>query len=245
MRKIFAANWKLHKSPSETRRFIADLLPRISGVLDQVVLFPPASSWEACGTALLSRDVQWGAQNIWSQGQGAFTGENSAAILRELGGRWALVGHSERRHVFGEQDAVLADKVAYLQDLDLTPLLCIGETLDQRNSGKTDEVNRAQLEAGLKKANRQKKVVVAYEPVWAIGTGQVATQDQVAQAHAFVHRTLVGLGFAEAPILYGGSVKPDNAAGLIAQPHVDGFLVGGASLEVDSFEAICRSGRGG
>lgn len=245
MRKIFAANWKLHKNPTETRRFFGEFLPRIEGVLDQVVIFPPATSWEACGATLMNRDIQWGAQNVWSQAQGAYTGESSATVLRELGGRWALVGHSERRHLFGENDAWLADKVAFLQSLDLTPVLCIGETLSQREAGKTDQINRDQLRAGLAKADSKKPLVVAYEPVWAIGTGQVATPEQVATAHAFVHRTLVEMGFAQAPILYGGSVKADNASALIKIPHVDGFLVGGASLEVASFEQICRSNAAG
>lgn len=244
MRKIFAANWKLHKSPTETRRFFSEFLPRVEGVLDQIVIFPPASSWEACGATLMNRDVQWGAQNIWSHAQGAYTGENSGQILREIGGRWTLVGHSERRHLFGENDAWLADKVAFAQSLELTPVLCIGETLSQREAGRTDAINREQLVKGLAKADPKKPVVVAYEPVWAIGTGQVATPEQVASAHDFVHRVLVDLGFAQSPVLYGGSVKADNASALISIPHVDGFLVGGASLEAASFEKICRA-RGG
>lgn len=241
MKKIFAANWKLHKTPQETRRFLSEFSTNSKNVSGDILIFPPASSWEACGSSLSSSHVKWGAQNIWSQAEGAFTGENSAVVLKELGGQYALIGHSERRKVFGETDEGLAEKVTFVQSLGLTPLFCIGETLQERESGQTNQVNRRQIEGGLKKADPAKPLIVAYEPVWAIGTGKVATPEQVAETHAQIHADLKRLGFGSAPLLYGGSVKPDNAGALLKIPHVDGFLVGGASLEPASFLAICQA----
>lgn len=240
-RKIFAANWKLHKTPAEARRFFTELKPEAQNILAELLLFPPATSWEAASQVLTDSGIGWGAQNVWSQGQGAFTGENSAAVLREMGGRYVLIGHSERRQIFGEKDELLAEKLAYVQSIDLTAVLCIGETLPQREAGQTDEVNRRQLDIALSRADRAKKLIVAYEPVWAIGTGKVATSEQVRDAHARIHEHLEKSGFKGVPLLYGGSVKPDNAAGLLGLDHVDGFLIGGASLEVATYLTIARS----
>ena len=158
-----------------------------------------------------------------------------------MGATHALVGHSERRKIFGESDELLAKKVAFIQSQGLTPVFCIGETLEQREAGQTNQVNAAQLEKGLSLLDKSKKIIVAYEPVWAIGTGKVAAPEQVAEAHAFVRTKLDQMGFPGTPILYGGSVKADNAKALGAIPNVDGFLVGGASLEVKSFLGICRA----
>lgn len=241
MKKIFAANWKLHKTPAETRQFLTELREKAGEAKGELVVFPPATSWEAASVALKGSSIKWGAQNTCSQGQGAFTGENSAVVLKELGGEIALVGHSERRKLFGEDDALLAEKTAFLHSLGLTPLLCVGETLAEREAGATDEVNRRQLKEGLAKADRAKPLIVAYEPVWAIGTGKVAQPEQVRDAHAAIHRELEVLGFGASPILYGGSVKPDNAAALLGIPHVDGFLIGGASLEIGSYLAIAKA----
>lgn len=241
MKKIFAANWKLHKTPAEARRFLTDLRAQEASVLADLWIFPPASAWEAASATLIDSTVKWGAQNIYQQAQGAFTGENSALVLRELGGHGALVGHSERRKLFGETDGAVAEKVAHLHSLDLAPMICIGETLPERQAGQTDAVNRRQLTEALGKSDEAKPVIVAYEPVWAIGTGQVATADQVRDAHAAIHGVLKELGRAATPILYGGSVKPDNAGALLKIPFVDGFLIGGASLEVASFLAIARA----
>lgn len=241
MKKICAANWKLQKSPAETRKFLTDLKAQTLPSAAELMIFPPASSWETTSSLLNGSSIKWGAQNVWSQGSGAFTGENSAAILKEMGGQVALVGHSERRKIFGEGDAWMADKVAYVQSLGLAPLFCIGETLEEREANKTDEVNKRQLQAGLSKADKSKPVIVAYEPVWAIGTGKVAQPEQVQAAHAAIHRELEAMGFGKTPILYGGSVKADNAGALGKIPHVDGFLIGGASLEVASFLAIANA----
>ncbi|HEY8271034.1 MAG TPA: triose-phosphate isomerase [Pseudobdellovibrionaceae bacterium] len=248
--KIFAANWKLFKSPKETREFFSlwgeAAQASLGGSKNEVVFFPSAISLEAAGSAIeglktkykLSYNLRFGVQNAYFQAQGAFTGENSAAVVKELGGKYVLIGHSERRQLFAEKNELLADKVSFTQGLGLIPMLCIGETLQERDSEKTYDVLKAQLSEGLSKADQAKSLVIAYEPVWAIGTGKVATPEQVQETHKDVFEILKVLGFT-APILYGGSVKPDNAAGLIQLPYVDGFLVGGASLEVASFQKIC------
>ncbi len=237
MKKIFAANWKLHKTPAETRTFFKSFKEISSKATGELVFFPSAISLEAACETVKGSNIHIGAQNCYAQNQGAFTGENSAQVVKELGGDYILIGHSERRQIFGETDALIADKVAMVQSLGLTPMLCIGETLQEREATHTFRVLETQLLLGLAKADKSKPIVIAYEPVWAIGTGKVATPEQVAETHTDVHGILTKLGFT-APILYGGSVKADNAKTLIEQPHVSGFLVGGASLEVDSFSKI-------
>lgn len=238
MKKIFAANWKLFKNPKETREFFAQFRELAANATGDVVFFPSAISLEAASESLKGSTIKWGAQNCHVQAQGAFTGENSAQVVKDLGGEYVLIGHSERRKIFGETDALVAEKVAFVQGLGLIPMLCIGETLEEREATHTFRVLETQLHLGLAKADKSKPLVVAYEPVWAIGTGKVATPEQVAETHTDVFSILEKMGFAGAPILYGGSVKPDNAAGLIKQPHVNGFLVGGASLEPKSFAEI-------
>ncbi len=240
--KIFAANWKLFKSPKETREFLVHWGEVFQASENEVIFFPSAISLEAASLAIQNLKVKYalhfGMQNSYFQAQGAFTGENSAAMLQQLGGKYVLIGHSERRQLFAEKNELLANKVNYTHSLGLVPMLCVGETLEERESGKTKDILRVQLTEGLLKADKLKPLVVAYEPVWAIGTGKVATSEQVQETHKDVFEILQSLGFT-APILYGGSVKPDNAAALIRIPHVDGFLVGGASLEVASFQKIC------
>lgn len=238
MKKIFAANWKLFKTPSETRSFFTQFKEVSAKATGELVFFPPAICLEAASESLSGTAIKWGAQNCYHQAQGAFTGENSAQVVKDLGGSYILIGHSERRKIFAEDDALIAEKVAFVQGLGLTPMLCIGETLEEREAKHTFRVLETQLQLGLAKADATKPVVMAYEPVWAIGTGKVATPEQVAETHTDVYSILEKMGFATAPILYGGSVKPDNAAGLIQQPHVNGFLVGGASLEPQSFIGI-------
>lgn len=238
MKKIFAANWKLFKTPQETRQFFKAFKEVAASTTGELVFFPSAISLEAASQELAGSSIKWGAQNCYLQASGAFTGENSAQVVKELGGSYILIGHSERRSLFGETDAQVADKVNFVQGLGLTPMLCIGETLQEREEKKTFRVLETQLQLGLQKADKSKPLVVAYEPVWAIGTGKVATPEQVAETHTDVFNILKALGFETTAILYGGSVKPDNAAELIKQPHVSGFLVGGASLEVSSFAKI-------
>jgi triosephosphate isomerase len=240
MKKYFAANWKLHKNPSETRIFFQAWMEKAGHSSNEVWFFPPAVNLEAASTALIGSSVKFGLQNIYSEIKGAFTGENSAQVIKDLQGHGALVGHSERRSLFAEDHSLLSKKVKALQDLGLTPMFCIGESLDERNSGKTRSVIQSQLLKGLELADRSKALIVAYEPVWAIGTGVVATSEQVREAHAWVFEELQSLGFSATPVLYGGSVKADNAKELIRIQHVDGFLVGGASLEVESFLKICQ-----
>lgn len=243
MARIFAANWKLNKSPREAREFLEGLKNQVpSGA--EVLIFPSAPCWEAVAPFLKGPSLGWGAQNIWQEAQGAFTGENSAAVLKELGGGFALVGHSERRQIFGEQNDLLNRKVRFLQSSGLVPVLCVGETLEQRERGETNSVLESQLSAGLKEVATASRMIVAYEPVWAIGTGRVAEPAQVHEAHKLIRGWLDGAGFKGSQILYGGSAKADNAGELGRIENVDGFLIGGASLDVASFVSLIKNGLG-
>lgn len=241
--KIFAANWKLQKNPEETRQFFSNFLKLDLAAQNQVVFFPSSICLEAASQSLKNSSVKFGAQNSYFEASGAFTGETSAKSVKDLGGSYILIGHSERRSLFGENDELISKKIKFVQSLDMTPMFCIGETLAERESGKTGDVLSRQIKEGLKHADLSKKIVVAYEPVWAIGTGKVATPEQVKETHAQVYEELKKIyGSSEVPpILYGGSVKADNATQLIQIPHVSGFLVGGASLEPASFHAICKA----
>jgi triosephosphate isomerase (TIM) len=184
-------------------------------------------------------EVEFGPQNIYFEKEGAFTGEISPMVAQKLGSRYALIGHSERRSLFGESDDLIAKKVRAAVDCRLTAMLCVGETLAERQAGRTNEVVSRQLKSGLSLISEEKdSYVIAYEPVWAIGTGQVATPEQAEETHAFIRSQLKS---KEASVLYGGSVKPDNAAGLAAKPSIDGFLVGGASLKPKDFLAIAAA----
>jgi triosephosphate isomerase len=241
--KIFAANWKLNKNPQQTRDYFSSLRQKASALSQiqaelQLVFFPPATNLEATSESVLSfewpKPVCFGAQNCYFEAQGAFTGEVSAQTLLDLKGSHVLLGHSERRTLFIEKDQMIAKKIGHVQKLGLTPMLCIGETLSERDAGQVEETLVRQLTLGLEHAKNDGPVVIAYEPVWAIGTGRVAEPQQVVEAHAIIRNKLLNLGFKACSILYGGSVKPDNAKSLIRLPEVDGFLIGGASLEVNS-----------
>jgi triosephosphate isomerase len=245
-KKIFAANWKLNKTPEEAREFIIKLKNDAFKIQNffqtrEIMIFPPAFALEAVSSLCAGTAIGFGPQNIYSEKSGAFTGENSAEVAKALNAKLALVGHSERREIFKEQDDLLNKKLILLQSLGILPVFCIGETLSQREAGKTLDVCGAQLINGLKDVNKDQRLVVAYEPVWAIGTGKVATPDQVAEVHQKLYDHLINAGFANIQLLYGGSVKPENAAELLKIPHVDGFLIGGASLQPDSFLKICTS----
>ena len=221
---LIAGNWKMYKGPGATREFCAAFTPP-SGV--DAVLCPPFGSLgagAASGHPIFAQNVHWADE-------GAFTGEISAPMLKELGVAGAIVGHSERRQHFGETDETAAARAGHALASGLRVIACVGETEAERDAGETEAVLRRQLSA----LPRHADLVVAYEPVWAIGTGRTATPEMAQEAHAFVKSLL------DARVLYGGSVKPDNAAELAAQPDVDGFLVGGASLDVDSFTAICQA----
>lgn len=253
---IFAANWKLNKNPQQTREFFNDFLKLASDLLTKVdksavrvLFFPPATNWEAASEGLqqihqqtsLQQVIGWGAQNVYTELSGAFTGENSMQTLSELGGHYSLVGHSERRQYFKEDNEFLNKKILKLQAHKMTPIYCIGETLAERESGVTEKILEEQIKKGLSQVQDQ-NLIVAYEPVWAIGTGKIATAEQVKETHAFVRKVLNSLGLVEVAILYGGSVKSDNATELIHIDNVNGFLVGGASLEVKSFGQIIENG---
>lgn len=240
-----AGNWKLNKSPSEAETFIQTLMRETTPEeQSHMVILPSALSAHAVAQAAKVSQVRWGGQNCYFENSGAFTGENSPAVLSQMGAQFCLVGHSERRHLFCEADDLLSKKVAAVQSQGMIPILCVGETLDDRRWRRTQEVIGRQLKSGLAGADLQKEVWIAYEPVWAIGTGQVATPDQVEEAHSYLRETLKEVLHARAPqtpILYGGSVKAENAAGLRALNNVNGFLIGGASLDLSQFLKIYRT----
>jgi triosephosphate isomerase len=245
---IFAANWKMNNGPTTAREFMLSFLSQYSKQNDRtVVFFPPSLSLSAVATALGDRrDILLGVQNVHWEDQGAFTGELSVPIARDAGARLVLVGHSERRHVFGETDEQCAMKCAAVERGGLTPMLCVGEKLEQRDAGKAEETVLTQLRAGLSKMTQleHRPITIAYEPVWAIGTGRNATPDDAAAMHAVIRGELVSLCGDRArttSILYGGSVNPGNASSLLAAPGVDGLLVGGASLDPASWLAIIHA----
>ena len=228
---LIAGNWKMYKGPAEAAEFCLGLREQeLDGV--DVVVCPPFVSLAVAVQLLAGTEIAVAAQNVHWEGEGAYTGEVSARMLREVGAYGAIVGHSERRQHFGETDETVARRAHAALEAGLFVIACVGETEEQRERGETEEVLRRQLSV----LEPDDNLVVAYEPVWAIGTGKTATPDLAQAAHAFVKSQL-----DDVPVLYGGSVKPDNAADLLAQPAVDGALVGGASLELESFTAICRS----
>jgi triosephosphate isomerase (TIM) len=230
--RLVAGNWKMHGSRESNRA----LLEAIVAADVACAICVPFPYLEQVGERLRGTRVAWGAQTLSEHAQGAFTGEVSAAMLGEFGCRYVLVGHSERRHLFGETDAQVAAKFAAARAAGITPILCVGETLQERDSARTQEVVARQIDAVLARGGIG-EAVVAYEPVWAIGTGRTATPEQAQVVHAFL-RKRVG---ETTRILYGGSVKPDNAAAIFAMPDVDGGLIGGASLVARDFIAICRA----
>lgn len=240
---VFAGNWKMHHGPSAAGAFVAEWLHHWDAPSDRVVwFFPPATSIGAVADRIRGRKgLAVGAQNVYWEPKGAFTGEISVTIAADAGATHALVGHSERRHVFGETDAECAQKVRAVLAADLTPVLCVGETIDQREADETEAVVLRQLGAldGLSDGELA-RVVIAYEPVWAIGTGRTATPNDADQVQGVIRMALAKRGAApdRQVILYGGSVKPDNVAALLGRPNVDGVLVGGASLDPTQWAAI-------
>jgi triosephosphate isomerase len=241
---LIAGNWKMHKTIAEAEEFVAGLLPRVSSTEDvDVALCVPFTALQAVVDSTRGSRVEVYAQNMHEAASGAYTGEISAAMLTELDVHGALLGHSERRQYFAESDKALAAKVVAAFDAELTPMLCVGETEEEREAGDTERKLRHQVQEGLEKVgdDRLGDVVIAYEPIWAIGTGKVATPEQAQEACAFV-RALVADRSKEAAesvrILYGGSVNDENAAELLGQPDIDGALVGGASLDPGKFAAI-------
>jgi triosephosphate isomerase len=247
MKKIMcAANWKMNKGIEETKNFFNEFIDSVSKE-DQAsfIFFTPALTLMQTSESLKGSAVKWGAQNTHNEDSGAFTGENSPKVVAEMGAHLSLLGHSERRHVFMEPDDLINKKLLALQKWNLPVMLCVGETLEQREAGTTDQIIVEQLNAALKGADLSKELIVAYEPVWAIGTGKVATPEIAEAAHKTLREELNKiLGPEKAKliyILYGGSVKAENAKSLIDQVNIDGFLVGGASLQVGSFKAIYQA----
>jgi triosephosphate isomerase len=237
--RLVAGNWKMHGSRAFSSALLDALiagLGRESSV--EVAVCPPFPYLQQASERLNGTPIALGAQNVSEHAQGAYTGEVSAAMLTDVGCRYVIVGHSERRQLYGERDAQVAAKFAAAQATGITPILCVGETLDEREAGRTEEVVERQLDAILKQA-KFGNAVLAYEPVWAIGTGRNATPEQAQAVHAFLRARV----FPETRILYGGSVKAGNAAAIFAMPDVDGGLIGGASLAAQEFIEIVRAAK--
>jgi triosephosphate isomerase (TIM) len=241
---LIAGNWKMHKTIAEAEQYIAALLPRVAAVDGvEIVVCPPFLALQALVDSARGSQVAIYAQTMHEADQGAFTGEVSAVMLSEIDVHGVVLGHSERRQYFNETDKALQLKIPKALEAGLTPILCVGETEDERERGETERKLRHQVQEDLERVPRERlaDLVIAYEPVWAIGTGRVATPEQAQDAVAFVRALVANLDEAAAEqvrILYGGSFKPDNAAELLALPDVDGALVGGASLDPGDFGAI-------
>ena len=246
-RKLIAANWKMYKTPEQTQAFFRDFLPQISDhTRDEIVVCPPYVDLAAAVEAAKGSNVAIGGQNVHWKEEGAFTGEVSVGMLQALSVTHVIVGHSERRQYFGETDDTVNLRLKAALGAGLTPICCLGEVLEEREAGLTDDVLRRQCVRAFHafSAKKAAKLVIAYEPVWAIGTGKTATPELAAEAHAVIRKEATGI-FGEAfasqmRILYGGSVKPENASALMSQEEIDGALVGGASLDPKSFAAIVK-----
>ncbi len=244
-RKVIAGNWKMHKTPQESQSFVENLLRKsLNTDTVDVILCIPFTSLKQVGEMLENQPVGTGAQNMHWEAEGAFTGEISPAMLQSTGCEFVIIGHSERRQYYAETDESVGKKVHSALEHNLKPIVCIGESLDQREAGQVEEVLDRQLSgafAGLRKAQLE-DVTIAYEPVWAIGTGVNATPEQAVEAHQFIREWLdnsFGAGTGEATtVLYGGSMKPANAASLLEHADIDGGLIGGASLQVESFTEL-------
>jgi triosephosphate isomerase len=237
-RLLIAGNWKMFKGPAEARVFCLALRERVDGLEGvEVVVCPPYVSLQAAGEALEGSPIEVFAQNVHWAVEGAFTGEVAAPMLIEIGTEGTLVAHSERRTLFGETDDSAAERVNTALAQDLRVIACVGETEAERKRDETAAVLERQVTAirNLLPAHDRRRLMIAYEPVWAIGTGATATPEQAQEAHAFIR------GLLDVPILYGGSVKPENAEAILRQPDVDGALVGGASLFVDDFSSLCET----
>lgn len=248
-RKLVAGNWKMHGALAQNSELLSALRGGMAGLaqVDCAVCVPFPYLAQTQQT-LSGSAVKWGAQDVHQLDKGAYTGEVSASMLRDFACAYVIVGHSERRAIYGESSRLVAEKFVAAQQAGLTPILCVGETLEQRESGVTEAVVAEQLDAVIQLAGVQalKNAVVAYEPVWAIGTGKTATSAQAQAVHAFVRQRVASQDSQIASglcILYGGSVKANNAAELFAMPDIDGGLIGGASLVADEFLAICRAGQ--
>ena len=242
---IIAGNWKMNMTPTQARELASKLIPLVAAVKDRdIVLGPPFTSIAAVAETIKGTSISLAAQNLHWEDKGAFTGEISADMLLDSGCKYVIIGHSERRQYFGETDETVNKKVKQALKKGLLPILCVGETLAERDAGKLNDIISRQVTGGLKdiSAEDMKKVVVAYEPVWAIGTGKTATPGQANEVHALIRQKVKALYSADVAedlrIQYGGSVTPENVSVLMAMPDIDGALVGGASLKPESFAAL-------
>jgi triosephosphate isomerase len=244
---IIAGNWKMNKTSAEARDLAAKLIPLVAGVKDrEVVLAPPFTALQSVADTIKGTNISLSAQNLHWEDKGAYTGEISAEMLLDLGCKYVNIGHSERRQYFGETDGTVNKKVKQALKEGLLPIMCVGETLAEREAGRLNEIIKRQVTGGLKDVtgDDMMKLVIAYEPVWAIGTGKTATPEQANEVHALIRqtvRTLYNADIAERlRIQYGGSVTPDNVSTLMAIPDIDGALVGGVSLKPESFAALVK-----
>ncbi len=245
MRKpMLAGNWKMFKTAAEADAFADDFVNAVGDVADRDILIcPPFLYVDRLAKAFAGSKVNVGAENLFWEDEGAFTGEVSAPMIRSVGASHVIIGHSERRQYFGETDETVNKRTKAALKHGLTPVVCVGETLDEREASRTFEVIEAQVRGGLKDINAAGEILIAYEPVWAIGTGKTATPEMAQEVHALIRtilKEMFGDGGDLIRILYGGSVKPDNVDDLMAQADIDGALVGGASLDVKSFERIVK-----
>ncbi|MDD5594049.1 MAG: triose-phosphate isomerase [Candidatus Margulisbacteria bacterium] len=244
MRKpIIAGNWKMYKTVSEAKDFATKLKPLVADVHDRTILVcPPLTHLQDVCDILCDSNVAVGAQNLFWEDEGAFTGEVSAPMLKSVGCTYVIIGHSERRQYFGETDGTVNKKIFAALKHNLLPIVCVGETLEQREKNETFKVIERQIKEGTKGLGTGdwEKIIIAYEPVWAIGTGKTATPEQAQEVHAYIRKLLPKDVAANIRILYGGSVKPENIKELMAKPDIDGGLVGGASLKVDSFVKLIK-----
>jgi triosephosphate isomerase (TIM) len=246
-RKLIAANWKMYKTPEQTREFFRDFLPLVSQHdRDEIVVCPPFVNLTAAVESSRGTSIGMGGQNMYWEKEGAFTGEISSGMLLALGCTHVIIGHSERRQYFGETDDTVNQKLKAALEAGLTPIVCVGEVLEEREAGLTEDVLRRQCLRAFHAISGRKagKLVIAYEPVWAIGTGKTATPQLASEAHQLI-RSEAGKALGDdlannLRILYGGSVKPDNAKSLMSEEEIDGALVGGASLDPKSFAAIVK-----
>ncbi len=249
---IIAGNWKMNKTASEGKALVEELKPLAAALTDaEIVVCPPFTTLPAVVEAAAGSNIKVGAQNMHWESNGAFTGEVSAAMLKELGVEYVIVGHSERRQYFGETDKTVNLRAKAAVAAGFKVMICIGETLEERESGRTEEVLAVQVKGALEgfSADDMKSVVLAYEPVWAIGTGRTATPAMAEETHAFIRKTVAGLlgdaVAAELRIQYGGSMKAENAEELLACPDINGGLIGGAALKADSFSALIKNALAG
>ena len=246
-RKFVAGNWKMHGSRASAQALV-DAITHAPAAACDVAVFPPFPYLPGLIARAADSTLAFGAQDVSAHDKGAYTGEVAASMIQDIGATHVLVGHSERRQYHAESNELVAEKFALAQAAGLTPVLCVGETLEQRDAGRTEEIVAAQIDAMLKRSGiaALAQALIAYEPVWAIGTGRTATPEQAQAVHAFIRGKLARENATisgSVRVLYGGSVKPDNAAALFAQPDIDGGLIGGASLVAADFLAICAAAR--